>query len=380
MKSTTLLSHHQCDSGEPKHSKVQPQIRTVDSRAMESEPEKIKRIPEFQKERRSAVEAEILRYLGALAKQDPEGFVYPSGATVVKKIDRTAFYVGQRIKYLQKVGRLIPVQRERYGRTVNGWIVVRYKTWADSQAVCADSCEKDWCAPQASENDFIDHPKNLADDANSFGKKEHSEPANPLKIRADSAIGGAPRSGLALSSVHDSDRRSLSQSTELATATALTPSFQSSKKERSKEKKTLRDRLVEKISREGEHLSFYRDSEGAEAYEAFLENIRAASKFLAFPFDENDPAMSFDFCAVLREKFEHFEHRLRTGDTEPAAFCSKVIDVCLKEHVIWPTSFGEHRNRLRRAEKAEQIEFWVKTDSDGLERRIGVVEESLDWN
>jgi hypothetical protein len=341
-------------------------------------------LSECDRQRRSAVDQEILRYLGALAKKDDdgEGFAFPSINRVAKQIQRTPFYVGQRIKYLQRIGRLVPVKRERFGRLVNGWIVVRYTTWANSQGICLNSSEKNGRPPQSSENNLGSHSNNLPEHANSLEEKRSSDDANPLKIEADSAIGGAQRSGLDLSCVHQSDGRSPSQFTGHATTTALDQlSKSSTKKEHSKAKKTLEDRLVEKISREGEHLSFYRDNEGVEAYEEFLEKIRTASKFLAFPFDENDPAVSFDFCAIFCEKFERFNPRLQTGEMKASTFCTKVIDECERDkYALWPPSFTEHRNRLRRAERAEQIQFWVKKDSNGFKRRIGLCEESLDWS
>jgi hypothetical protein len=91
-----------------------------------------KKLPESDRARRSAVDEAALRYLGALAKKDSEGFVYPSTATIAKRICRTPFYVSQRIRYLEKIGRLIPAQRERRSRTIRGWIVLRYKTWVDA--------------------------------------------------------------------------------------------------------------------------------------------------------------------------------------------------------------------------------------------------------
>jgi hypothetical protein len=55
--------------------------------------------------RRGAVDGEVLRYLGALAKKDPEGFVYPSVRHIAEKIDRTVYYLGQKIQFLERTGR-----------------------------------------------------------------------------------------------------------------------------------------------------------------------------------------------------------------------------------------------------------------------------------
>jgi hypothetical protein len=215
-------------------------------------------------------------------------------------------------------------------------------------------------------------------EANSLAETEGQKTPNLLKLQENPVDEGARRSCSKLKQCNDSDGRSPSQFTGLATATAATGSSQSSKRRKERNTESLDDRLAAKIKREQLGLKTF--GEGGEGYPEFLEEVRCISQFLAFPFDEADPTVPWDFCTTLQDKWEEFENRLRAGDMEPSAFCSKVIDACLKKYFNWPPTFGKHRNRLRQAEKTGQIQLWAKKDSDGLERRISVDEESLDWN
>lgn len=299
------------------------------------------RCPEWARPRRSAVDREILSYLGALAKRDPEGFVYPRPVRVARKVQRTPHYVAHRIRFLEGIGRIVPAVRVRHGREVRGWLVIRYRDWVATQdQAMASDATRDLERP----SDCFVHASN-----NSFLSKGKNDP-NQQETQAPTAKAGRGSSGFEDSKPTRATAKR-SQSTLTATATARGgSSFPKRQKE-----ETLADRIARKIERKGWSL---RDAllKSTEDDTWLLEEVREVCAFLDFPFDQDNPTITLGFCFDLLGVWDAQKDKLRSGQMKRSVFCSKVIDRCVESSELWPPSFTNHRDKLARSEKAACIE------------------------
>ena len=138
---------------------------------------------EIERPRRGAVDGEVLRYLGSLARKDREGFVYPSVTHIAKKIGRSAYYLGLRIKHLEGIRRLIPARRVRRHREIEGWLVIRYKEWEGSRSRRADVMRS------AEPNNLDESPNNIAKSPNNLGPKTHKTETISMTGQGDKRVG-----------------------------------------------------------------------------------------------------------------------------------------------------------------------------------------------
>jgi len=330
--------------------------------------------PESERPRRSAVDAETLSYLGHLAKRDPEAFVYPKFTTIARKIDRTAYYLQQRVRYLENIGRLIPAKRVRKGREISGWLFVRYQDWPGRPESEAETKAK-VCASQ---NRLAPTKNNFAQSENNLAVAEDQNAANSLHPLA--VVASIPRESVSFEvEIGDGERRqSPSQSTKNATATKTERDLT----ERSLSRiKTVEQRLIERIKRTTgtlkSQLEWYRRDGHADLADHILGLTRAPCSYLAYRLDVDEPTLTECFCEALSVTWEKYELLLRDGSLSSSAFCSKVIDLCFREYDrTWPVSFTRHRDKLRETEKAGRLRFYVYKE-DGLERIKRVDPQSL---
>ncbi len=300
--------------------------------------------PEWAQPRRSAVDTEILVYLGNLAKRDPEGFVYPLPATVARRVQRSSYYVGQRIRFLEGIRRLVPVVRVRHGREIRGWLVIRFKDWLAKQ---------DQAMASEAAKDLDPSSDYFARASNSSVPSKGKDDPNQKETQALTAKAGRRSSGF-------KDLRptrptaAQSQSTVTATATTRRCVFFS----RKQEEQTLADRIAAKISREGETLQEAllrvqeQSNQSEETMADLMKDFDEACAFLNYSVSRNDPTLTQGFCLTFLSRWDKYEDRLRSGEMKRSIFCSKVIDMCVIQEEFWPPSFAEHRNKLARSEKA----------------------------
>jgi hypothetical protein len=326
---------------------------------------------EAARSRRGAVDGEVLRYLGALAKKDPEGFVYPSIRHIADKIGRSCYYLGLRIQFLEGTGRLIPTRRVRHSRELEGWIVLRYKEWAKSH-----SCQLG-AASRSTPDNLAESLKSLPKTPNNLGPRATKPALKSLTAQADkrAMVKGRSCSGRRIN--EDDALRSQSQSTGTATTTSIIRGAGQS----FKCKKDARiERLIAKNLREGETLrqccEEFRGTE-KEVYLDVIPAFREACKFLAYSINEEDPSLTWHFCADMKFMWEDYKPRLRDGAMSPSKFCSKLIDSCVEGEVPWPPSFGKHRDRLREAEKTDRLAFHIEEREGSPPIYLGVDPESL---
>jgi hypothetical protein len=98
---------------------------------------------------------------------------------------------------------------------------------------------------------------------------------------------------------------------------------------------------------------------------------------LGYRVEQNDPTLTWDFCCWVAEIWEEHERKMRNGEMPPSKFCSRVIDRCVLDGIMWPPSFSTHRDCLRAAEKENRLTFDHTPGPDGCPRRLGVDPESL---
>jgi hypothetical protein len=332
-------------------------------------PNASKAVLECLRPRRSAVEGELLRYLGILAKKDPEGFAYPSIARIAEKIERTRCYLQQRIQFLESVGRLIPTRRVRHGRELKGWIVVRYGDWVQSQSRQAG------VAPAS--NNLEGLPKSLPKTPNNLGSPAAKTDHKSLTVQPDERSVSKRRFCSGMLFKDDCPVGSQSQFTSTATATTKIRRANGSLKSK---KESQIDRLLAKNLRDKETLQQVRQKYLGTVHEDLLDVIppfREACKFLAFSIDEDDPSLTWDFCALMRSKWAEYKSSLQDGVRLPSKFCSQLIDSCLEGDVHWPPSFQEHRDRLREAEKTDRLTFRISERSNAPPICLSVDPKSL---
>jgi hypothetical protein len=319
--------------------------------------------------RRSAVEGELLRYLGALAKKDPEGFAYPSIARIAEKIGRTPCYLRRRIQFLEGVGRIVPTRRVRHGRELEGWIVLRYGDWVQSQSRQAGAVP--------ASNNFEESRKNLPKTPNNLESPAAKTDYKPLTMQPDERSASKRRSCSGILFKDDYPVGSQSQSTSTATATTKIRRANVSLKSK---KESQIDRLLAKNLRDKETLQQVREKYLGTTHEDLLDVIppfREACKFLAFSIDEDDPSLTWDFCALMRSKWTDDKSSLQDGVRLPSKFCSQLIDSCLEGDTRWPPSFQEHRDRLREAEKTGRLAFRIRERSNAPPICLSVDPKSL---
>ena len=174
----------------------------------------------------------------------------------------------------------------------------------------------------------------------------------------------------------DDTARSQSQFNGTATATGHAGTKQSAKTKKEK----LEERLKAKNLREEESLRQVREKLRNTKNEDLLDLIRvfrSACTFLGYKPDEENSALTWNFCAELAYKWQEYRNVLQDGEMRPSAFCSKVIDSCLGGATIWPPDFGDHRNLLRNAEKSNLLGFYKNTTPDGRVILVRVDPRSL---
>jgi hypothetical protein len=321
--------------------------------------------------RRGAVDGEVLRYLGALAKKDPEGFVYPSIHRIAEKIGRSRYYLGLRIQFLEGTGRLIPTRRVRHRRELEGWIVLRYNEWAKSQ-----SCQPG-AASRGTPNNLAESLKSLQKTPNNLGPRAAKPALKSLTAQADKRAKLKGRSCLGRMIKEDDALRSQLQSTGTATATSIIRRAGRSFKSK---KDAIIERLIAKNLREGETLQQCLQKIRGPKDEFLLDVIphfREACQFLGFSINEADPSLTWHFCADMKFMWEDYKSRLQGGAMPPSKFCSKLIDSCAEGEVPWPPSFGKHRDRLREAEKTDRLAFHIEELEDSPPINLGVDPRSL---
>jgi hypothetical protein len=322
---------------------------------------------EATRPRHGAVDAEILRYFGSLAKKDSEGFVYPSGRHTAEKIGRSSYYVSLRIRFLEGLGRIIRARRIRNGRELDGWLVLRYDEWKKTQP---NPHRRDG---DPSINNLRTPAKNSEPEPNNFGSEPANNARRSMKIQPDNGYQDTRSSCLERRFTGDDCYESQSQSTT-ATATVLNSNIRESFKTR---KQKLENRLIDKIKSRGETLQQYLHEFPEPESESLVKLFRAACKFLAYAPDEDSPDLAYDFCWTLGATWEKHQRRLHDGNMEPSALCSKVIDSCVEDYILWPPSFSEHRSLLRGAEKSGQLQFVGSDTPNGNRIRLRVYPKSL---
>jgi len=323
---------------------------------------------EATRPRHGAVDGEILRYFGSLARKDSEGFVYPSVRHTAEKIGRSSYYMSLRIRFLEGLGRIIRARRIRNGRELDGWLVLRYDEWKKTQT-----------SPHRRDGDpsiknLRTPAKNLEPEPNNFGSEPANNARRSMKIQPDSGYQDTPSSCVGRRFTGDDCYESQSQSTTTATATAVSSNFRESFKTR---KQKLENRIIDKIKSRGESLQLYLREFPEPASESLVKLFRGACKFLAYAPDEDSPDLAYDFCWSLGATWEKHQRRLRDGNMEPSTFCSKVIDSCVEDYILWPPSFSEHRDVLGGAEKSGNLQFVVSRTPNGNRIRLRVYRKSL---
>lgn len=323
---------------------------------------------EAMRPRHGAVDGEILRYFGSLARKDSEGFVYSSVGHTAEKIGRSSYYVSLRIRFLEGLGRIIRARRIRNGRELDGWLILRYDEWKKTQP-----------SPHRRDGDpSINNLRTLANNSerkpNNFGSEPANNARRSMKIQPDNGYQDTPSSCLERRFRGDDCYESQSQSTTTATATVLSSNIQESFKTR---KQKLENRLIDKIKSRGETLQQYLREFPEPASESLVKLFRAACKFLAYAPDEDSPDLAYDFCWALGATWEKHQRRLHDGNMEPSALCSKVIDSCVEDYILWPPSFSAHRSLLRQAEKSRHLKFVASNSPNGNPIRLRVHPKSL---
>jgi hypothetical protein len=145
---------------------------------------------EATRPRHGAVDGEILRYFGSLARKDSEGFIYPSVRHTAEKIGRGPYYVSLRIRFLEGLGRIIRARRIRNGRELDGWLILRYDEWKKTQP-----------SPRRRDGDpSINNLRTLANNSerkpNNFGSEPANNARRSMKIQPDNGYQDTPSSCL----------------------------------------------------------------------------------------------------------------------------------------------------------------------------------------
>lgn len=127
-------------------------------------------------------------------------------------------------------------------------------------------------------------------------------------------------------------------------------------------RKRLTQNLAAKIAEKGRSasklLDYYERKEGNRYPQWWIEAQQAAAA-VGYELDEKSPVVSPDFAWALLEVWEdHCESNL-----PPGILCTKVIDRCCSENVIWPPDFQDHRDSLRAQEREEEEERCSAKDS-----------------
>lgn len=302
-------------------------------------------IKECRLARRSAVDTEILLYLGNLAKKNNEGFVYPSPGHIANTIRRTAYYTSQRLKFLEFTGRLIPTTRKMFGRELRGWIVVRHRDWCQQKLAVSPSSESE---PRRSEREnFAQLENNLTEDAKNFAHAGHQKSATAKKKQGLNSIGPPENLGLR-SKKPSTPMQSLSQFTRQRTATCPADCAKNPfEKPRTPEEKLLRAiaRVAEQSKSSFQEL--LNDESGIEKI-AFWPDAKAAFLAIGYEYDFQDATFSVQFVMATCVVFRRYGERLLDGELKLSSFCCKVIDEQLRNWGgVFPNSFLRHRDALK---------------------------------
>lgn len=325
---------------------------------------------ECDRPRRGAVDREILSYLGNLARRDPESFVYPSFSRIAEKIRRSPHYVKQRVVYLERIGRLIPTERKKFGREISGWIVLPYKQWVEAQHRQAEAVEE---ASRKEANNSKEVPNNFPKGANNLGSPLPPGLDKDLHLQEDKGTITRRNPSQPNPTYETAGRRRSLR--ENATATRSGKSRNPSEKER-----TFRERLANAVRKRSWPLSeVLKENLKRGVQPEWLEETLRVTSFLGYDLDLDDPVVTHEFCDALILVFEEEGERLRLGELKLSAFCSRIIDRCRKQYeIVWPPSFTQHRNRLRNAEQDGHLRMFSKETRGGGYEYTGVVPESLE--